>query len=189
MRIAQRWKEEQSCFKSAVRESSNCRRRGHAMGKQGVAPPLPYPLPSSAAASAVMRGNKKVDTAPELAIRRLLHSKGFRYRVNYLVTLSDLKVRSDLVFTRQKVAVFVDGCFWHGCPVHGTQPRSNALYWRTKIGRNQQRDQQIDRCLSSSGWTVVRVWEHEKPGAVVAALAQTLHNASSEGRASKRDEK
>lgn len=138
--------------------------------------PGSYPHPTSEAASAVMRGNKKVNTRPELAVRRLLHAQGFRYRVNYRITMPDLKVRPDIVFTRQRLAVFIDGCFWHGCPKHGTKPRANAAYWDSKIARNQDRDQRIDTALQASGWKVIRAWEHEPPESVAASVAQTIVN-------------
>jgi DNA mismatch endonuclease (patch repair protein) len=133
-----------------------------------------YPHPSSAAASAVMRGNKKVDTRPELAVRRLIHARGLRYRVAHRIALPELKVRPDIVFTRQRLAVFIDGCFWHGCPDHGTSPRSNPAYWDSKIARNQERDQQIDAALEANGWSVLRAWEHEAPEIVAAAVAQEV---------------
>ena len=102
------------------------------------------------------------DTVPELAIRRVLHAAGLRYRVN-LQVLPKLRRRADIVFTRRKVAVFVDGCFWHGCPEHATKPKANAAWWGEKLARNVARDRETDRVLVDSGWTVVRVWEHEDP--------------------------
>jgi DNA mismatch endonuclease, patch repair protein len=140
----------------------------------GPALPGGYPFPTSKAASAVMRGNKKVDTRPELAVRRRLHALGLRYRVNHLLTLPELKVRPDVVFLRVRVAVFVDGCFWHGCPAHGTKPRSNATYWYSKILRNQERDQRIDAVLRANGWQVIRAWEHEDPNAVSKMIAYAV---------------
>jgi len=102
------------------------------------------------------------DTAPELALRRLLHARGLRYRVD-VAPLPGLRRRADVVFTRARLAVFVDGCFWHRCPQHGTSPRSNADWWRDKLDRNMQRDRDTDRALSEAGWQVLRVWEHEQP--------------------------
>ncbi|MBE9937794.1 MULTISPECIES: very short patch repair endonuclease [Cellulosimicrobium] len=105
---------------------------------------------------------KRRDTAPEVALRRELHARGMRYRVAYPVP-GQRRRTIDVAFTRAKVAVFVDGCFWHGCPEHGMMPRSNGDWWKTKLAANQARDRDTDRLLSELGWTVVRVWEHEPP--------------------------
>ncbi|TFF17283.1 very short patch repair endonuclease [Cellulosimicrobium funkei] len=105
---------------------------------------------------------KRRDTAPEVALRRELHARGMRYRVAYPVP-GQRRRTIDVAFTRAKVAVFVDGCFWHGCPKHGMMPRSNGDWWKTKLAANQARDRDTDRLLSELGWTVVRVWEHEPP--------------------------
>jgi DNA mismatch endonuclease (patch repair protein) len=102
------------------------------------------------------------DTAPELALRRALHAAGLRYRVGFPVP-GQRRRTIDVAFTRAQVAVFVDGCFWHGCPEHGTQPRSNSAWWTTKLSANQARDHDTDRVLAEAGWTVLRVWEHEDP--------------------------
>lgn len=110
---------------------------------------------------AVMRGNRKVDTRPELLLRTELHGRGLRYRKNYQIRVSERSVCPDLVFTRQRVAVFVDGCFWHRCPDHGVTPRANSAYWRAKLDRNVVRDLVQTQELQSAGWNVVRVWEHE----------------------------
>lgn len=106
------------------------------------------------------------DTRPELALRRVLYSRGLRYRVDRPV-LTGVRRRPDLVFIGARVAVFVDGCFWHGCPDHATWPASNAVFWREKIEANRQRDADTDARLAAAGWIVVRVWEHENP--IVAA--------------------
>lgn len=116
------------------------------------------------------------DTKPELALRRELHRRGRRYFVNRAVPPT--RRRADLVFPRARVAVFVDGCFWHSCPEHLRVPTSNVEYWTAKLERNLQRDRRTDTELEAAGWTVVRVWEHEAPvvGAdrVEAALARSL---------------
>ncbi|MCL2466873.1 MAG: very short patch repair endonuclease [Micrococcales bacterium] len=102
------------------------------------------------------------DTGPEMALRRVLHAAGMRYRVG--VPVPGQKRRTiDVAFTRAQVAVFVDGCFWHGCPQHGRAPEANSTWWATKLGANQARDRDTDRLLVEAGWTVVRVWEHEDP--------------------------
>lgn len=114
-----------------------------------------------------MKRQLRVGTTPELALRRELHRRGLRYRVDYRPDVPGLRSRPDVVFTKARVAVFVDGCFWHGCPAHATQPRHNADWWREKLSSNEQRDHRINLCLEESGWVVVRVWEHED--SVVAA--------------------
>lgn len=100
------------------------------------------------------------DTKPELVLRRLLHARGLRYRIDQQV-IPGLRRRADLVFRRAKVAVFVDGCFWHRCPDHGNLPKANAAWWEAKLDRNVERDRDTDQRLADAGWTVVRVWEHE----------------------------
>lgn len=115
-----------------------------------------------------MQANRRRDTGPERALRSILHAAGYRYRCDYRIDLPDgRRVRPDVVFTRQRVAIFVDGCFWHSCPEHGAAPRVNTGYWNPKLERNQQRDRENTEALESAGWTVVRIWEHE--GANVGA--------------------
>ncbi|QNN51791.1 very short patch repair endonuclease [Nocardioides mesophilus] len=121
---------------------------------------------SSPASRAVMRANRRRDTAPEIAVRRLAHATGLRYRVDAR-PLPNLNRRADLVFRRARVAVFIDGCYWHGCPEHGTVAKTNADYWGPKIARNRKRDAETDKLLTDAGWTVVRVWEHAAPREVV----------------------
>ena len=120
------------------------------------------PSPSSEAALKRMKAAKPRDTAPEIAIRSALHKKGLRYRID-VKPLKELNRRADIVFRPTKVAVFVDGCFWHGCPIHGTQAKANAEFWRRKIKRNKERDADTNKRLENSGWKVIRVWEHEDP--------------------------
>jgi len=102
------------------------------------------------------------DTQPELLLRRALHRLGLRYRV-HLRPARGIRRQADIVFTRAKVAVFVDGCFWHRCPQHGTEPKANAAWWKVKLDRNVDRDRETDQVLTAAGWTVIRVWEHEDP--------------------------
>lgn len=113
------------------------------------------------------------DTAPELAVRQLLHAAGLRYRVDR-PPLPGLRRRADIVFGPARVAVYIDGCFWHGCPQHGNQPRANSGYWDTKLTGNQQRDADTDRRLGDAGWQVVRAWEHEPPAAVAGRVAAAV---------------
>ncbi|QGH70857.1 DNA mismatch endonuclease Vsr [Pseudactinotalea sp. HY158] len=107
-----------------------------------------------------MRGNKGRDTRPELAVRRAVHALGLRYRVNIRPEPA-LRRTADLVFTKQKVAVFIDGCFWHGCPEHHTVAKTNADYWATKVRDNMARDRETTSQLVAAGWRVLRFWEHE----------------------------
>jgi len=120
-----------------------------------------YPTPTSAAVSKVMKGNRKTGSRPEVMLARVLHSRGLRYRKNKPVATRDGVVRPDLVFSGPRVAVFVDGCFWHSCPIHGNTPRTNTAYWGAKLRKNAERDRLVTAALSSDGWTVLRVWEHE----------------------------
>lgn len=111
------------------------------------------------------------DTEPEMAVRRLVHSMGLRYRVD-AAPLPGLRRRADLVFGPSRVAVFIDGCFWHGCTEHGNpRPRSNEWYWPEKIRRNRSRDEDTDARLRAAGWVVVRVWAHEPPSNVAERVA------------------
>lgn len=133
-----------------------------------------YPHPSSAAATAVMRANRKTDTEPEMAVRRLLHARGYRYRVNHRVTAGAVNVRPDIVFTKCKLAVFIDGCFWHNCPEHGNRPNVNKGYWSAKLDRNKQRDQLVTERLKESGWRVLRIWEHVTPADACETIIEAL---------------
>jgi DNA mismatch endonuclease, patch repair protein len=107
-----------------------------------------------------MRSNRGRDTGPEMALRRAVHKLGLRYRVNAR-PLRQVRRTADLVFTRARVAVFLDGCFWHGCPDHHTVARTNARFWAEKVDTNRQRDRDTDRKLAEAGWIALRVWEHE----------------------------
>jgi DNA mismatch endonuclease, patch repair protein len=109
-----------------------------------------------------MRGNRGRDTRPEIRIRHAVHALGLRYRVG-IRPVPVLRRTADLVFTRAKVAVFVDGCYWHGCPTHHRPSRLNADFWASKIAKNRERDAETDARLVEAGWTVLRIWEHEDP--------------------------
>ncbi|HBW19381.1 MAG TPA: hypothetical protein DEH11_10400 [Actinobacteria bacterium] len=121
-----------------------------------------------------MRANRRVDTKPELALRRALHGAGYRYRKDYRLDLGGTRVRPDIAFTARRVAVFVDGCFWHVCPEHGTQPAANTWYWEPKLARNVERDRAADAALTAAGWQVVRIWEHVSVEAAIAAVTEAL---------------
>jgi len=108
-----------------------------------------------------MIANRRTDTRPELVLRSELHRRGLRFRKDYRVDLEGARPRPDVVFTRARVAVFVDGCFWHSCPEHrGKAPKTNAGFWESKLARNVERDRLHDDALRTAGWTVVRLWEH-----------------------------
>jgi DNA mismatch endonuclease, patch repair protein len=115
---------------------------------------------SSPGVRASMRSNKGRDTKPERELRSAVHALGLRYRVS-VRPLKNVRRTADLAFTRDKVAVFLDGCFWHGCPNHHTVAATNAEFWATKVETNRARDRDTDRRLVEAGWAVVRVWEHE----------------------------
>lgn len=118
------------------------------------------PKPSSPAAHNRMVANRGKNTKPELLLRSALHRMGLRFYVDRPV-IEGSRRRADIVFPRTKVAVFVDGCFWHGCPIHGTQSKSNSAFWTDKIRTNQIRDQDTNHTLESIGWLPIRIWEHE----------------------------
>lgn len=113
-----------------------------------------------AAHSAKMSALARRDTVPELALRRELHRRGFRFRVQTKVPGNNRRT-IDITFTRARLAVYVDGCFWHGCPERYNTPRANSDWWRWKVERNQARDRDTDRHLMETGWVVLRIWEHE----------------------------
>jgi DNA mismatch endonuclease (patch repair protein) len=145
---------------------------------------VPYPEPSSEAATRIGVANKRVDSKPEIALRSALHRAGYRFRKDLLVRAGGKRTHPDIVFTKQKVAVFVDGCFWHGCPEHRVIPKSNQDYWVPKLARNVDRDREVDEALASEGWTIVRVWEHEPVAAMLAAVAPCLADGRSRPAAS-----
>jgi DNA mismatch endonuclease (patch repair protein) len=112
------------------------------------------------------------DTPCELAVRSTVHAMGLRFRVDWPVP--GTRRRADLAFVRARVAVFVDGCFWHGCPDHGTWPKANAKWWRNKIETNVWRDRDTDARLQRSGWTVLRFWEHDEPSRAARAIRHAV---------------
>lgn len=146
---------------------------------------VPYPTPSSAASTAVMKGNRRRDTRAELGLRSALHSRGLRFRRDFPIGLKELTVKPDIVFTRHRVAVFMDGCFWHACPQHGNVPRVNKNYWVQKFQRNRDRVVRVDEALTSAGWRIVRIWEHEDVAAaairVITRLDSPRSNVRSQG--------
>ena len=128
---------------------------------------------TDAKTSARLSKQKRRDTKPEVALRRALHRRGLRYFVDR-APLKGMRRRADLVFPRRKVAVYVDGCFWHSCPVHATKPRNNAQWWADKLAANVARDRDTDRRLIDEGWRVVRIWEHEDPAEAADRVVDEL---------------
>lgn len=125
-----------------------------------------------------MRANKRRDTRPELLVRRLLHARGLRYRVDHRV-VQESRSRADIAFTRQRVAIFIDGCFWHSCPEHLHLPKANADYWIPKLTRNVERDAEVTAVLRGLGWTVLRFWEHEPAREVADRIIAAVEKARS----------
>ncbi|WP_255061286.1 very short patch repair endonuclease [Mycolicibacterium arenosum] len=128
---------------------------------------------SNAGVRRSMQANKRRDTKPELALRKAVHALGLRYRVD-AKPLTQMRRRADLVFSRAKVAVFLDGCFWHGCPEHHTVAKANAEFWADKVSGNRARDRDTDARLAAAGWACVRVWEHEDPAAAAERVADVV---------------
>lgn len=130
--------------------------------------------PSSPEVSQRMRRVRQKKTAPEMLVRRLLHKMNVRYRVDSPVE-SSLGARPDISIKKLKLAVYIDGCFWHACPIHASWPKSNPEWWREKIEGNVLRDRRHTAELESCGWTVMRFWEHEKPEEVVQRILEFIH--------------
>ena len=126
-----------------------------------------------------MLGNRRTDTGPQIKLRSALHGAGLRFRKDYAIRLSDSTIRPDIVFTRARVAVFLDGCFWHSCPEHATTPKRNADFWAQKLTRNLQRDREQSLALVAAGWTVVRVWEHVATDEAAQDVAEVVVRARS----------
>ena len=145
------------------------------MTRQTAGYGLPYPRPTTASVSTAMRANRRTDTKPELALRSSLHRRGLRFRKDYRVDLTHRKIRVDVAFPSLQLAIFLDGCYWHQCPEHGTIPKANSDYWAPKLARNAARDKEITAALEAEGWRVLRIWEHvpveEAAGLVAEAVA------------------
>lgn len=140
-----------------------------------------YPFPTTPGVTAVMRANPRRDTLPERRLRSLLHARGHRFRCDYAIEARGCRVRVDVAFPSQKVAVFVDGCFWHSCEAHGTSPRANRGYWATKLARNRERDRRVNERLASDGWTVLRIWEHVPATEAADLIGEAIRQAYKEG--------
>lgn len=140
---------------------------------------MSVPRPVKASSPGVrksMQSNKSRDTKPEPALRRAVHALGLRYRVS-MRPLSSVRRTADLVFTRARVAVFLDGCFWHGCPEHHTKSATNADYWAEKVRRNRERDAETDKILHEAGWRTIRIWEHEDPREAAARISKEVRGS------------
>lgn len=122
-----------------------------------------------------MRAIKRTDTKPEIQLRRLLHRQGLRFRKDHRLDLPGGRVRPDVVFTRVRVAVFLDSCFWHACPEHGRDPTRNQWYWSPKLRRTVERDRQAIAILEDAGWQVIRIWEHEPLAAAASAVVTAVN--------------
>lgn len=121
-----------------------------------------YPIPSSRSVSVRMVANRSTNTRPEIALRSALHRAGLRFRIHHKVRIDiGRPIVIDIAFPRRRLAVFLDGCFWHACREHRSIPNANAAYWRPKLARNIERDRQTADRLERGGWTVIRIWEHE----------------------------
>lgn len=123
-----------------------------------------------------MKANRSQDTGPEIIVRKLIHAMGLRYRKN-VRPVPSLRRTADIVFPRHRVAVFIDGCFWHGCPEHYRQPRVNAEYWTAKISGNRKRDTATDKTLTEANWRVLRFWEHEDPVEVAETIRMAIRES------------
>lgn len=132
--------------------------------------------PPTATVREQMRRARRADTGPEIALRRALWAAGLRYRTDY-APLPHVRTRADIAFLRARVLVYVDGCFWHGCPQHATWPKNNAQFWLEKIRRNKERDATVTARLLEAGWTVIRVWEHEPPAEAAQRIAARVREA------------
>lgn len=135
------------------------------------------PTASSPSVAARMSRQARAHTAPELLLRRRLHAMGLRYRVGLKVPGMP-RCSIDIAFTRARLAVFVDGCFWHSCPEHATHPSANGIWWATKLTANQVRDRRVEDQLADFGWAVLRVWEHENPDDAARRVASALQGGA-----------
>ena len=127
-----------------------------------------------------MLGNTWRDTSPEVVLRSILHRRGRRFQKRKTISLDGKRwTQPDIVFSGAHLAVFVDGCFWHRCPEHGTEPRSNTAYWKPKLDRNVARDRDTEAQLRERGWTVLRAWEHEDPTVVADRIETVLRRLGS----------
>ena len=131
--------------------------------------------PSTPEASRRMQRVRQQNTSAEAALRRELYARGLRYRVQVPVLTKPRRI-ADVAFSGLRIAVFIDGCFWHGCPQHATWPKANADFWRSKILANRERDRDTDHRLREDGWAVVRAWAHEAPSAIATRVVNMVRS-------------
>lgn len=141
-------------------------------------PRLITPAPTSAATTAAMKGNVRTGTKLERRVRSALHRKGLRFRKDYRVDTGDLRVYVDIVFVSKRLAIFLDGCYWHACALHLRRPKSNDGYWTAKLNRNIIRDAAVRRALERDGWCVLRFWEHDEVDAIVDAIVDAVRRSA-----------
>jgi DNA mismatch endonuclease, patch repair protein len=149
----------------------------HPLDEANLSLVVAKPVPSSLGVSTRMSRQRRRDTEPELALRRLLHARGLRYRVAWRIPGMPRRT-VDIAFPRSMVAVFVDGCFWHSCPIHKTSPTANSAWWATKLATNQGRDAATDAHLAELGWQVIRIWEHEDASDAADRIERMIRSAS-----------
>jgi DNA mismatch endonuclease (patch repair protein) len=130
-----------------------------------------------------MKGNRRADTRPEVAVRSLLHRRGLRFRKDKTIRAGGLRTTADIVFPTQRLAVFIDGCFWHQCPEHSHVPRANPGYWEKKLARNVERDARVTRQMTETGWTVLRIWEHVPSADAAERIVRALVAITASGSA------
>lgn len=137
-------------------------------------------VPSSERVSEQMRAQRSRDTGCEIALRRELHALGLRFRVHRKI-FPKLRREADITFGPSRVVVFIDGCFWHACPKHGTVPIANREWWENKLMKNRKRDSETNRLCRRAGWKVIRVWEHEEPHRAACRIAKIVHQRLTTG--------
>jgi DNA mismatch endonuclease, patch repair protein len=128
-----------------------------------------------------MKANRRTGTRPEAHLRSALHKTGLRFRKDVYLRIGTVRTKADVVFPRQRVAVYLDGCFWHRCPEHGQLPRANRSYWQPKLERNAQRDREITEALRKEGWIVIRIWEHEELAPAVQRIGRVVRQRAESG--------
>lgn len=162
--------------RTRVRNLAEAWERARRTGLLREEAPPPGSWASSREVRASMQGNRGRDTAPEVRLRSLLHARGLRYRVSAR-PIPGIRRTADVVFPKARVAVFVDGCYWHGCAEHYRPASTNSEFWREKIAGNKQRDETTNQLLGDAGWTIIRAWEHEDPADVAERVARSVRTA------------